>query len=77
MTPVAVDASDARLDRTPPGTLEKPGREGLRLVEPALTADEIRPEGKEVAVGNWEIKELKAPVLIVLAVESCETREES
>jgi hypothetical protein len=37
MTPVAVDASEARLDRTPLGTAENPGREGLKLVEPALT----------------------------------------
>jgi hypothetical protein len=59
------------------GTVEKPGREGLKLVEPALTADEINPEGIEVAVGNCEIKELNAPVLTVLAVESWETKEES
>lgn len=77
MMPVAVDASEARLDKIPLGTAEKPGREGLKLVEPAFTADEIRPVGNEVAVGNCEIKELKAPVLIALAVESCETREES
>lgn len=42
-----------------------------------MTRDEIRPVGTEVAVGSSEIKELKAPVLIVLAVESCETREDS
>jgi len=36
MTPVAVDASDTRLDTIPLGTEENPGRETLELVEPAL-----------------------------------------
>lgn len=42
-----------------------------------MTREEIRSVGNEVAVGSSEIKELKAPVLTVLAVESCEIREES
>ena len=59
------------------GTDENPGREGLKLVEPALTTEEIKPEGREVAVGSWEINELNAPVLTELAVVSCEIKEES
>lgn len=41
MTPVAVDASDARLDKTPLGTPEKLGKGALEVVEPALTIEEI------------------------------------
>jgi hypothetical protein len=86
------------------GTEENPGREGLKLVEPALiredarlvaslkmeetsegslevptgpTTEEIKPEGREVAVGSSEISELNAPVLTALAVVSCEIKEES
>lgn len=59
------------------GTEENPGREGLKLVEPALTTEEIKPEGREVAVGSSEINELNAPVLTELAVVSCEIKEES
>lgn len=86
------------------GTEEKPGREGLKLVEPALikedarlvaslrmeetpegslevpmgpTTEEIKPDGREVAVGSSEISELNAPVLTALAVVSCEIKEES
>lgn len=65
------------MDETCEGTEDNPGREGLVLVDAGLTTDEIRPVGNEVAVGSSEIKELKAPVLIVLAVDSCESREDS
>lgn len=54
-----------------------PGIEGLEVLAGSATAEEIKPEGRLVAVGSSERIELNAPVLIPVAVESSETREES
>jgi hypothetical protein len=51
--------------------------EGSLEVPMGSTAEEIKPEGIEVAVGSAEMIELSAPVLTPVAVVSCEIREES
>lgn len=58
--PVAVAATEVRT----------PGTEGLEVPAGAAIAEEIKPEGSEVAVGSSEMIELNAPVLTLLAVES-------
>jgi len=57
-----------RMEETWDGSLEVPT---------GSTAEEIKPEGIEVAVGSSEIIELKAPVFTPVAVVSCEIKEES
>jgi len=51
--------------------------EGSLEVPMGSTAEEIKPEGIEVAVGSSEMIELKAPVFTPVAVVSCEINEES